>query len=211
MSQPTTGATTLLATPERIAAKMGLTLPLADDARAVLTEAILDVQADVQSHLGVPLFPVTVTEQHLRSYTDGWHLTGEWAAYRISVLSAVAEANLDGSPTGLFSVTYTAGLGDVVNDPEFEPIRRYVRAWAAVDPAVVRLWLSQGNRGEIKSVTAEGQSVSYGSAVAALGAGQSGNESRLPDKSTLDRWVCHAVYQKPGPPPRVPYYPSVFW
>lgn len=86
---------------------------------------------------------------------NGWNLEGGDV---IEVLTAVAEER-DGQPTGYYSVTYLAGL-DARTRPDLAPIRRWVAAAAQVHPAVRRL-TSAADRREARTVSAEGQSVSY--------------------------------------------------
>lgn len=177
-----------------IARRLGLQAP--DEATlARLDDALTDAEADVVGYLGRPIRPQTLTAYHL--YPDphgGWDLPESPV---IEVVSAVAET-YPGQPlitTGLFTVTYRAGL-DYENDPNLAPIKRYVIAAVRNDPTLLAYLERTGAiQGAVKStsVSTEGQSKSttYAAVGEQMGGGGTpGSDSpgALPSKSTLDRW-----------------------
>jgi hypothetical protein len=157
----------------------------------VLVEAIQDAQADVVGYLGRAIVP---TEYEETGVGSTW--TGEWDLAPLDepvleVLSATPELAADGvTPTGYYTVVYRAGIDAAdTTDASLHPIRRYVRAHALNSPEVTKLWQSTGGKGEVRSVSAEGQSISYGPAT--LGGGGeagSGVPGALPKLSSLDFW-----------------------
>lgn len=197
MSEPTAPLASLVVPVERVARRLKLTPPLEPDMQALIEDAIRDAQADVEGYLGRPIVPVTVVERGLWPWSSGWSLAEDDV---ITVVSAVPEAYGDGQLTGTFTVTYTAGL-DARTDPRLEPIRRFVIAHAVNSPALVEVWEHQqrdaGVRGQVKSVSTEGQSISY----AALsqgggGAAGSGAPGALPSLVSLNPWRRAAVFQR---------------
>lgn len=181
---------------EDLAGRIGVTADAANS--ALLTDAILDAQSDVEAYLGRAISPVTLIQAGCYPYADGWRLdSGDEDV--LTVLAADAEVDVDtGAPTGLFTVTFTVGL-DVVNDPTLRPIRRYVLAHAMNSPEVLRYWKSATKaRGDVKTVSAEGQSITWSDAT--LGGGGdagSGKPGALPTLASLDRWrlAGRRVYQ----------------
>jgi hypothetical protein len=175
----------LVVTPEYIAKKAGVTLPLTEDQREIILDAILDAQADVEAYLGRAIVPTIYTESG--RYDDGsgrWNLTPLDEPV-IEVISNTPDV-VYGDLTGTFTITYRAGL-NAKDDQALRPIRRYVAAAAMNSPEFVRMWkTATGAKGEIKSVTTEGQSISY--ATATLGGGGKGQPGDLPKLSSLDRW-----------------------
>ena len=115
-----------------IARHLGLPLPLDESTLYVVQEASVAAQSDLQAYLGRTVVPVTYTDTRRVPGRRGWRLT-EYPV--ISVTSATPETDLNGALTGLYTVVYVAGL-DGVNDPELEPIRRFIRLHAMFDPAV---------------------------------------------------------------------------
>jgi hypothetical protein len=183
-----------------IARRMGLTAP---DERTLsrLDDALLDAEADVVGYLGRPIRPQTFVQEHAFPYVDGWQLPHRPL---LEVVSAVAETFTDGSTTGLFTVTYRAGL-DYENDPALLPIRRYVIAAVRNDPELL-VFLQQA--GQItplvrsRSVGTEGQSLTTTYAdVGYGGGGVAGQDSpgALPSKSSMDTWRIKGrrVHQAP--------------
>lgn len=196
---------TLIVSPEAVAKKAGMTLPLTEAQRETIVEAILDAQADVSAYLGRAIVPTIYTETG--RYDDG---TGHWNITPldepvIEVIDATPETS-QGDPTGYFTVTYRAGL-NAKDDPDLRPIRRYVTAAAMNAPEFVLMWRTATSaKGEIKSVTTEGQSITYNTA--SLGGGGKGQPGELPGKNSLDRWrvAGRRVFQRPTVPrPPWPY------
>lgn len=193
----------LVVTPEEVAKRSGLTLPLTEDQRELVIDEILDAQSDVSAYLGRAIVPSIYTEPE--RYDDGfgrWNLTPLDDPV-IEVLTVTPELRIDGQPSGLFTITYRAGL-NAKDDPELRPIRRYVSAAAMNSPTFLRMWRTTTNaKGEIRSVTTEGQSVSWGPAT--LGGGAKGQPGELPSLRSLDRWrlAGRRVFQRRtiAPPP----------
>lgn len=133
--------------------------PADDTVREVITTAILDAQAAVTAYLGQPITPQTYTDENRAPVPGQWHLRHRPV---LEVLAVVAETDAAGEPTGLYSVTYRAGL-DAETDPALDPIRRYVAQHASLDENVLRLVrkTDPGWDRRTSSVTVEGQSVSY--------------------------------------------------
>lgn len=195
----------LIVSPEYVArrATPKIPLPLTEDQRETITEAILDAQSDAAAYLGRSgVVPGVYTESG--RYDDG---RGHWDLVLvdeplIEVLDATPEA-IDGMPTGYYTITYRAGI-DAKNDPELRPIRRWVAAAAMNSPEFVAMWREATKvKGTVKSVTTEGQSVTYDTPT--LGGGGKGQPGELPGKSSMDRWriAGRRVYQRrtvPRPP-----------
>jgi hypothetical protein len=198
----------LVVTPEAVAAKAGLPVPLSDEHRTLLTDAILDAQSDVEAYLGRAITPQTFT------ITGIWPLgSGEWsfraADYPVvSIDDATAELDGNNQPTGYFTITYTAGL-DGAADPVLRPIRRYVAAHALNAPEVVAEWRKVTVPvGEKRSASTDGQSVSYAATtLGGGGAAGSGAPGSLPLLSSLERWkrAGRRVFQRAGAAPSWPY------
>lgn len=179
----------LVVDPETVAKRAGLD-PTDDNVIDVVTDAILDAQDDVRAYLGRVIVPTLATE-HGR-YADG---AGRWVLAEHDdepprVVVQVTPEMVDGQVTGLFTVTYQYGI-DARQD-EFRPIARYVKAHALNSPEVTRLWESTVKaRGPIKSVSAEGQSISWEKATLSGGAAAKpgdGTPGALPVLGSLDLW-----------------------
>lgn len=180
---------TLVVSPESVAVKVNIALPLTPERRDIIVESIRDAQADVTGYLGREIVPTAYVEHDRYAYPDGWNLTARGDDPVIRVLSAVPQLDSAGVPTDYFTVTYLAGL-DARTDPTLRPIRRYVTAHALNSPEFTRMWrIATSTKGEVRSVSAEGQSISY--AAATLGGGGSagsGAPGALPTLASLDRW-----------------------
>jgi hypothetical protein len=152
----------LVLSPEDLAVRLGLALPINAALRETLTSVLLDAQDDVVAYLGRPILPAVYTDRRTWPAGGAWTLSNSPV---LSVLSEVEELDDAGTATGYWLVTYQAGL-DVRGDPTYRPIRRVLLAHAAEHPTSVRLWSSAGDGTaggdrRVKSVGAEGQSVSY--------------------------------------------------
>jgi hypothetical protein len=186
----------LVVSTAEVARRAGLTLTEAN--HPVLVDAIRDATDDVVGYLGRAIVPTSYTESGLFPIGDEWDLIPLDDPVR-SVDTVTAETYTDGTPTGYFTVVYTAGL-DARSDPDLRPILRYVRAHAMNSPEVTRLWQqTSGAKGEVRSVSADGQSISYGPATLG-GGGQAGSGApgALPTLASLDRWrvAGRRVYQR---------------
>jgi hypothetical protein len=119
----------------------------------------------------------------------------------LRIVSTVAELDTGGQPTGTFTVTYLTGL-DPRNEPSQRPILRYIVAHALNSPEVWRTWVATGVRGPVTSVSAEGQSISYGAITlgpAGGGGSQPGAPGTMPTLKSLDRWRRRSVWQRTQP------------
>lgn len=197
---------TLVVSPESLATSAGMTLPLTGTQREIITEAILDAQSDVRAYLGRAILPTVYTESG--RYDDG---TGRWNLTPldepvIEVLTVTADLIHD-APSGTFTITYRAGLNAQL-DPALSPIRRYIKAAALNSPGFTRLWRTATSaKGEVRSLTTEGQAISY--APATLGGGGPGQPGELPKLSSLDYWrfAGRRVFQaRTEPRPPWPYH-----
>lgn len=198
----------LIMSPEYVASKARpkIPLPLTEDQRETITEAILDAQSDVAAYLGRGgVVPTLYTESGRYDNGSGqWNLTP--LDEPVLEIVDVSPDTMQGQPTGTFTVTYRAGL-DAKNDPELRPIRRYVAAAALNSPEFVAMWREVAKpKGDIKSVTTEGQSISY--STPSLGGGGKDQPGELPKKSSLDRWRLagrRAFQRRTVAPPPWPY------
>lgn len=186
----------LVVSPETLAKKAKIPLPLSEEDREQIVECIRDAQADVIAHLNRAIMPTQYTETGRYDYAGHWNLTPLDDPI-IEVISAEAELS-NGQPTGYFTVSYAAGL-NAKDDPALRPIVRYVTAHAMNSPEFVLLWKTATSaKGDIKSTTTEGQSISYDKAT--LGGGGdagSGAPGALPTLASLDYWRRRSVYQRP--------------
>lgn len=194
----------LVITPEYLATRAKIPLPLSEEHREVLTEAILDAQADVQAYLGRPPVPTVYVEPEAYEWADGWQLNQHGDDEIIRILNVDPVPGLE----GYWRVTYLAGI-DAKNDPSMGPIRRYIRAHALNSPEVTALWKTVTNtQGDVRSVSAEGQSVSFSTPTLG-GGGQvgSGAPGALPALSSLDYWrvAGRRVHQGPTRGGQWPY------
>ena len=178
----------LAISPEALAASMRIPLPLSDDQRDILTQAIIDAQSDVDAYLGQPVMPILHTQKGV------WPIGGDWDLCAsdfdvIEVVSATPEVDPLLGALDTYTVTYYAGL-NARDSEECEPIRRYLRAHAANLPEAARLWEVVVNPPKtIKSASTQGQSVSFEKASQG-GGGAAGSKvpGSLPTLSSLDRW-----------------------
>lgn len=130
----------LIIAADDIAQHLGLPLPLDSGTSFIVSEASTAAQSDLESYLGRPAVPAQYTDYHRMPHMRGWRLKN----YPVLSIDQVTPETdpVSGQPTGLFTVTYTAGL-DAVNDPNLEPIRRFVRLHAMFDPAVQIVFRAQ--------------------------------------------------------------------
>ncbi|MFC4018955.1 hypothetical protein ACFOW4_13520 [Micromonospora sp. GCM10011542] len=111
------------------------------------------------------------------------------------VVQVTAELDAQLQPTGLYTVEYLYGRD--AREAEYAPIRRWIVAAAAYAHPVVRRLAKQGGaRRRVKSVSAEGQSVSYDNGPATADAPTTG----VPPQSSMDRWrlAGRRAYTRPG-------------
>lgn len=158
-----------------------------------LDDLIEDAVADVEGYLGRPITPVQISESGLWPTLSGWDLKE-----RPRRIVATTPEMVEGQPSGRFTVIYETGL-DWRTDQDLSAIRRYVMAAAENHPTAIRLWQAEtGARGPIKSVSTEGQSVTYGDVSrGGGGAAGSGNPGSLPTLASLERWRMRTVHQGP--------------
>lgn len=204
----------LVVTPEELAASIGgIPTPLSSENRAILGEALLDAQTDVEAYLGRPVVPALYTETDRWAY-DGvnWNLVMLGDEPLISIETVTAQTDASG-PTGYFTITYLAGI-DARTDPVLRPIRRFVLLHAKHSPEVTTWWKKVTKaKGEVRSVSAEGQSVSFAAATLA-GSATTGTKpgdltpGSLPTLASIDRWrvAGRRVYQAPTQASRWPFY-----
>jgi hypothetical protein len=194
--------TDLVVTPEQVAAKAGIST-MTPAQREIIADAIRDAQADIVGYLGREISPQTRTATAMYPFAGGWSFPDEDETIQ-SVVSVTPETYAGTSPpvpTGLFTVTYRVGL-DAANDPALRPIRRYVLTHAMNSPEVTRVWkIATGTQGEVRTLSAEGQSVTFTAPTLGGGGGKagSGEPGALPTLASLDRWrlAGRRVYQAP--------------
>jgi hypothetical protein len=201
----------MVVTPEELGLRLGLDLPLADAARDALTQAILDAQTDTEAYLGRVIVPQIITERRL--FPPGNWVLGEQPV--LELLSETEILDTDGWPTGWWDVSYRGGL-NARTDQRLRPIRRVVLAQAAQSDEAYRLWVTEGHgaaddgtgRKQIRSVSAESQSVSYDfakpgqvSQASSSAAGGDGGPVGGPVRwASIDQWRIRGrrVYQRTG-------------
>lgn len=187
----------LVIQPGDIAQHLGLPMPLDNGTSYTLTEASRAAQSDLEAYLGRPAVPVQYTEYHRRSSLRGWHLENFPV---LSIDQVTPETDpASGVPTGLFTVTYTAGL-DSVSDPELEPVRRFIRLHAAFDPSVQILFRQQRPdiATRVMNGSVNGQSATITDAYPAMSGASMRSPAAvaasmtmpgsLPTLATCDRW-----------------------
>lgn len=180
---------TLVVTPEELASEVGIPLPLSSGDRSVIEGAIRSAQTDVVAYLGRSITPTLRTESEVFAWPDGWRLRTLGDEDLVEVVSAVPMV-VDGQISDYFTITFRAGL-DSRHDPELAPIRRYVIAHAQNLPTFTTLWRARTKaEGIVRSLSAEGQSVSFEPASLGGGSGRPGDGSpgELPTLASLDRW-----------------------
>jgi len=183
---------TLVMSPEALAVEAGMALPLSAAQRQTITGALRDAHADVYAYLGREILPTVKVETGRWPYETGWDLEGTGDDPLIRVLSV--EAELSPYPpheaTGMFTVTYLAGIDCRL--PEYSPILRYLIAHALNGETFRKMWATSTKaKGEVKSVSAEGQSVTFERpTLGRTDAGKPGDllPGSLPAASSMDRW-----------------------
>ncbi|MFE6639469.1 hypothetical protein ACFVFT_38100 [Streptomyces tendae] len=183
----------LVTSPEAVAVKLGVPLPLTPEQRDDLLTAIRDAQSDVVGYLGQPVTPQLITRTGLTPHwgrDDRLEDADSWP-FEVDDLVQVSSYRL--RDDGTYDVDFLVGFDGAANDP----VVRYVTAHAAESernrPGGVG---SQGRR--VSSVSAEGQSISYESAPA------TGQAGALPTLDSLARWK-RRLYRPLGQPVRPPW------
>lgn len=204
----------LVVSPETLAKKIrGIPTPLSAEHEETLRDAILDAQTDVEAYLGRPIVPTRYIESDRWAYFDGesFNLTMLGDEPLITIENVVAQV-IEGQPTGYYTVTYLAGI-DARTDSVLRPIRRFVELHAMHSPAIVQWWkVVTKAKGEVRSESAEGQSVSFspaslsGNAVTGVKPGDF-TPGSLPTMASLDRWrvAGRRVHQGPTLASNWPY------
>ncbi|MBG0818746.1 hypothetical protein [Planomonospora sp. ID82291] len=186
---------TALVTPEQVAARAGLPLPLDAAARATIEEALEDAYAEAAVHLGRPATPETFTQRGVLA--DGY---GGWLLDNSPVLEIISVQVENGAtapvwgPTaaGTHTVTYRAGLDPAADRRYGRALARFLKWSAAGNPMVRRLAQNVPGARLQASVNVEGQGVVWEATAAADAAGAPAT------LSSLDEWVKPVVYQAPG-------------
>jgi hypothetical protein len=187
---------------DQVARRAGLDADNAD-VQWQVEQAIRAATADVEAYLRRPVTvrqyvlrhvpPVPARAQGLQvpAPDTGWQLPVQPV---VSVDNVVAEYTSDQYATGLFTVTYTAGL-DAVADPDLEPIRRRVAAAALADPQLARYVVQVPGARLPRTVSTEGQSITYEARPAVPEA-----PGGVPPLTTLERWQNRVVYTRQDAP-----------
>ncbi|XTZ13925.1 hypothetical protein ACQSSU_20725 [Micromonospora echinospora] len=160
---------------EHVARLAGLD-PTDEAVQYAVEAAIRSATEHAQTYLGRLVAPTQLTQRGVRPLAAGWPL--EHTPTRI--VSVTAETDADGAESGFFTVVYETGLD--AREPQYGAIREWVTAAAQVHPAVRRLMAAGGR--EVRSVSADGQAVSYEPIPGAAGAPTAG----VPPLSSMDRW-----------------------
>ncbi|MGW0485753.1 hypothetical protein [Nonomuraea sp. NPDC003214] len=183
-------------TAEQVAIRAGLSLPVDEGMLPVLAEAIASGYRTAAGYLMRPAKPTEFTQRGVAAGPYGWLLDQDPV---LEIVSAVPEV-VDGYPTGRWTVVYRAGL-DPDGDPSYgAALTEYVIAHAAESGPVQRLAQAAGARLH-KSVSVEGQAVTYESSRASAGSGAgsgSGVAGAPPTLDSLSPWRVVAVAQRPG-------------
>lgn len=182
---------------EDVARRLGLPQPLQESDRWLIEQALTDAQSDLQAYLGRPVYKDTYTQEHLLRFHDGFHLL-HFPVHRII---SQTEETVGGQPVWQWTVVYEAGL-DGENDPELEPIRRFVRTHAIYSPELQALYrrLLPDQARRVASLGVEGQSVTYSDTYATdQRASEMGLVGALPSLQSCDRWKIagRMVHQAP--------------
>jgi hypothetical protein len=157
--------TGLLASPEQIADKLGVPLPLTAQQREAFRDAIADAQSDVAGYLGRPLVPRPRTLTAVQPFY-GFDLNDPRSWPVPDMDDAVHVVSYKETADGAYDVRLLVGL----NAAAERPIVRYIVAHAV---ETIRNSPDSGSGGgrRVTSVSAEGQSISYDSAPVAGQAG----------------------------------------
>jgi hypothetical protein len=179
----------------KVAAHLGLDpAALTEVQKEILTDAILDAQGKVAEYLNRPLEPRSETltglwrdERYAHSEVRAW----PEAVARLDNRLAVTTYAPNSEYAATWDVTFAVGL-DVENDPELDPIRRFIRqdAVAGLDGHAAFPGLER----RVKSVSAEGQSLTF----EGRGASPDAAGGTL-TVGTLRRWRRYAVGRAPAP------------
>lgn len=183
----------LALSPEDIAVRLGIALPITAEQRYQLSLAILDAQEEVAGRLSRAILPQIITERRPWSAARGLEYLAEQPVW--DLLTEVEES-VDGVPTGYWVTTYIGGM-NVRADARLRPILRVLRALAMNHDLALALWKTVGAGAAIdgtgarvvKSVSAEGQSISYDTV--RPGGAVTGDAALVGAPipwSTIDRW-----------------------
>jgi hypothetical protein len=193
--------------PDAVARALRLPSALDTGDLETITDAIMSAQSDVEAYLGRPVVPLTYTEYCRMPGRLGWRLKN----YPVqSIVTAVAETDTGGNPTGTYTVTYVAGL-DAVTDPELFPIARFIKLHAMYDPMVQVVFrqLRPDIATRVTSGSTEGQSATITDALPVPASARTSTPASVnaqmslpgsaPTLQTLDRWRIgkRRVYQRP--------------
>ncbi|MEU3455585.1 hypothetical protein ABZ671_18590 [Micromonospora sp. NPDC006766] len=178
---------------DRVARLAGLD-PADEQVQFAVEAAIRAATVAAEGHLRRFVSPLQLTQRGVRALPAGWPL--QHTPTRI--VSVTAETGGAGEETGYYTVVYETGLD--AREPQYGAIREWVAAAAQVHPAVRRLVGSSGR--EVRSVSAEGQSVSYEPIPGAAAAPTAG----VPPMSSMDMWrsADGLAWQRPDSEVSVP-------
>ena len=176
--------TTLIVDPGVVLGRAGLDETFRQDA----ADAIEDAQADVEAHIGRTIVPQVLTVENLLPDTAypltenaAWPQVTADDTYRVRSVEQVGAA---------YTVTFLLGLDGAAE----APILRYVRA-AAVESLRNNPKVGDAMPKRIRSVSAEGQSLSFDNGSTADGASGS-----LPNIKMLDRYKMPRAFRRPTAP-----------
>ncbi|MEU4703378.1 hypothetical protein [Nonomuraea dietziae] len=183
-----------LVSPERVAVRAGLSLPLDPSQRETVAEALDDALGEVAAFLGKPPVPWTVTERGVSGDgRGGWRLRHHPV---VEIQSVTAETDpVSGGLSGLYTVVYTAGLDPAADRVYGMALARYLAAAAAASPMVRRLAQDVPGARLVKRANVEGQGVEFEDAAGTAGSGAAGAPPAL---DSLKRWRKRGAFQEPG-------------
>jgi hypothetical protein len=191
---------------EDVARQLGLPLPVTDEQRWLIEQALLDAEGAVVAYLGRPIVAVEQTLEDLYPVPGmplddprAWPQAQELLDDRLKVLETTDNGD------GTYTVRFLVGL-DVAGDPSLRRIWTYLRD-AAVESLRNNPDLGFGTR-RVSSVSAEGQSVSYANATP----GGAEAPGAPPTLDSLKRWKRRAIHMRRTPTPTPwPYAPGYRW
>lgn len=173
----------LVASPEDVAVRLRVPLPVTPVQRQVLLDAVGAAQGDVEAYLGRALVSrVEVIESAYPAMGGLLGDAGTWPVARYD--DTVTVVGFEPWPDGAYTVTVRVGL----DGRGTRAVHQFVVAHAG--EAVRREATGMGQR-TVTSLSAEGQSVSYDKGSVAEGAAGS-----LPNMKTLARYRRLSVFQR---------------
>ncbi len=189
----------LVVSPESVAVRLGVALPLTAEARETISAEIRSAMADVENYLNRPLIPTEVLIPDARPSwdVDLWDWDRAWWPYNSAgwrdEVSIVGWTGPDAD--GQYKLRVAVGM----DGSRVEAITRFVRLHAT-ESVRSNTAYGLGSR-EVRSLSAEGQSISYVDAPSGGGSGGSGAAAAgsMPTFDSLRRYKKPSIYMNPAP------------